>query len=531
VQSATRTLSAFTAAPLSIADRSRQIEQLIRFARFESAQICGVGSAATADAADAASVAPTLSQLATDVSPGLAPAAVKRLRRAVAALSRLPSAAGVGAEDVPAPTSVSAGARELCASADADLQAVFPREWRQIGMDGDFDQVERYLNRMTAAVKAGDYSAAEAARARAYAAFEFGAELRLRAFDPAIASRVEGLFWAGAADGPDLVDLLSRRASARRIESRRDDLGTALEQGRIALQRSRSHTATMLNSAVVVFREGLEAALILAALSASFATGGARWRRPLVAGMVAAVPATLLTWVLTSAVVRSLASFGLQLEAALDLVAFVVLAIIMAWFFQRFCWTRFVAKTHARRRRRLLRRSGGSEAVAASAALAMFGFMIIYREGFETVVYLQALKLGAAGGAVLAGALLGLLVTVGLALLMLRLRRRLPYRRIVVVTAVAIGVLLVIMAGQGARAFQGAGWLGITPLDWPIPLWAGQWLGVFPSVETLVIQLLTAAAIPLGAELIRRHRDRRLRRTIAARRRPAARPAASPVSR
>jgi high-affinity iron transporter len=169
--------------------------------------------------------------------------------------------------------------------------------------------------------------------------------------------------------------------------------------------------------------------------------------------------------------------------------------------------------------------------VAASVALAVFGFMIIYREGFETVVYLQALKLGAAGGAVLIGALLGLVVTLALALLMLRLRRRLPYQRIVVVTAVAIGALLVIMAGQGARAFQGAGWLPITPLEWHIPLWAGQWLGIYPSVETLAIQLLTALGIPLGAELIRRRRDRRLQRIMAARKRRAPRPAVTVVHR
>ena len=39
---------------------------------------------------------------------------------------------------------------------------------------------------------------------------------------------------------------------------------------------------------------------------------------------------------------------------------------------------------------------------------------------------------------------------------------------------------------------QGTGWLPIHPLDWDIPASLGLWMGVFPSVETLLAQ---AAAI------------------------------------
>jgi len=325
------------------------------------------------------------------------------------------------------------------------------------------------------------------------------------------------LFWAGAPDGPDLVTLLAHRAPGEQVQRRRDDLQSALEHGQVALQRGDSSAAAVINSAIVVFREGLEAALVLAALSASFAAGGSRWRRPLIIGMLAAVPATVITWFLTSVALQSFSEYGLQVEAALDLAAFVVLAIIMAWFFQRFCWTRFVARTHGRRNR-MQRRTSVARFVGANVALGIFGFTVLYRDGFETVVYLQALKLGAGGSTVLQGILLGAVATAALAVLMFRLRRRLPYRGIVVATATAIGALLIIMAGQGARAFQAAGWLPITPVDSSIPMWAGRWLGIYPSLETLLCQLVTLMAIPIGSELFRRRRNRvQARRMLEAR--------------
>ena len=87
-----------------------------------------------------------------------------------------------------------------------------------------------------------------------------------------------------------------------------------------------------------------------------------------------------------------------------------------------------------------------------------------------------------------------------MAVLTFALQRKLPYKKMLIVTGVLIGLVLVVMVGQTARTMQGTGWLPITPLDWEIPTSLGLWLGVFPSVETL------------GAQVVRdRVRDRLLR--------------------
>jgi high-affinity iron transporter len=64
-----------------------------------------------------------------------------------------------------------------------------------------------------------------------------------------------------------------------------------------------------------------------------------------------------------------------------------------------------------------------------------------------------------------------------------------------VITGVLIGFVLVVMVGQTARTMQGTGWLSITSLDWDLPYWAGLWLGVYPTVETIGAQVLAAVFV------------------------------------
>ena len=70
------------------------------------------------------------------------------------------------------------------------------------------------------------------------------------------------------------------------------------------------------------------------------------------------------------------------------------------------------------------------------------------------------------------------------------LQRKLPYKRMLVVTGVMIGFVLIVMVGQTARTMQGVGWLPITPIGGEPPYWLGVWFGVYPSWETLGAQVL-----------------------------------------
>ena len=313
-------LGAFTAAPPTAAERASRIRRLVRLTAQTTSQLCDRNAPARRPGGDAGegAVGPTaIARLIADVRPGLPAADSARLAAILPDLAALPRTAGIlGEEGAPPPTAVPPAAGAMCDRVQAAIKSVFPDAWRRLDGDEDIDRIEAQLARMERAAAAGRWGEADQARRTAYAIFELGPEPRLRAFAPDLVVRLENLFWAAAPDGPNLADVLAEGTPPAVVRERRLATVAALEQARAALDRPRSGGAVVVNSAIVVFREGLEAALVLAALIASFAVGGGAWRRPLVAGMLAAVPATLVTWFLTSAAVRSLSGWGLALEAA-----------------------------------------------------------------------------------------------------------------------------------------------------------------------------------------------------------------------
>src|SRR4051812_40467955 len=62
-----------------------------------------------------------------------------------------------------------------------------------------------------------------------------------------------------------------------------------------------SHATVVFNSAIIVFREGLEAILIFAAVTASMVGANHRHRRPVTLGAATAFAAAVVTWFLVQA--------------------------------------------------------------------------------------------------------------------------------------------------------------------------------------------------------------------------------------
>jgi high-affinity iron transporter len=157
------------------------------------------------------------------------------------------------------------------------------------------------------------------------------------------------------------------------------------------------------------------------------------------------------------------------------------------------------------------------------------GFTAVYREGFETVLFLQALALDAGVASVAAGTAAGAVGVAGVAVLTIALQRKLPHRRMLELTGVLILGVLVIMAGKTVQVCQVVGWLPVHPIgDLRLPYWAGLWFGVFPTWEGLAAQAGAAAFVVgsyAGAEWLRARRRARIRMTPA----PAP-PPAQPVA-
>ncbi|HEV7918004.1 MAG TPA: FTR1 family protein [Solirubrobacterales bacterium] len=247
-----------------------------------------------------------------------------------------------------------------------------------------------------------------------------------------------------------------------------------------------SHATTVFNAAMIVFREGLEAVLIFAAVTASFLGANKRRRRPVVAGAAGAFGAAVLTWFIVKAILDVASPLGPRLEAITGFIAIVVLTVILNWFVHRVYWSEWIGRHH-RQRRKLLAQTGAG----ATLGLVALGFTSVYREGFEVVLFLQNLQLKAGTAAVLEGVAFGLAGTAVIGLLTFWLHHKLPYRKMLVLTGVVVGAVLVVMIGGTALTFQDLGWLPSHETPFTVPEWMGSWFEMYSTWETLGIQLFT----------------------------------------
>src|SRR6188472_96576 len=277
-----------------------------------------------------------------------------------------------------------------------------------------------------------------------------------------------------------------------------------------------AHATVVANSAIIVFREGLEAVLIFAAVTASFLGANKARRRPVVAGAGIAFLAAVGTWFVAQALLAVASPLGARLEAITGFLAIVVLLIVMNWFVHKVYWSEWIGRHH-RRRRRLLAASGAG----ATIGLVALGFTSVYREGFEVVLFLQSLQLQAGSATVLEGVALGLAGTAAVGVITFWLHHKLPYRKMLVLTGILLAVVLVVMTGGTALTFQDLGWLPSTPLPFAMPGWLGAWFEVYGTYETIACQL-AAAILVVGSYVLAEHLKvrRPARRGVAVARRP-----------
>jgi high-affinity iron transporter len=386
----------------------------------------------------------------------------------------------------------------------AVLKDIMPQEWQKQDSAADFDVIQTALDQMEAAVAAGEYELAESARLEAYAILESGPEAKLTAFAPQHVLPIEELFWYGQSNEPGLAYLIEQRAPVKQIKASRDALDAELAAAQKALAGNNAPAAVATNASIIVFREGLEAVLILASLMASFKVASQRqFRKPMWLGTILALIATVATWLLMRGALTMFARYGEKLEAVVSLVAIAVLLLITNWFFHDIYWTGWMANFHKHKKTII------AGAASQFIGLMILGFTSIYREGFETALFLQALVLEAGTATVMIGVAIGLLATVGVGLIVFVLQARLPMKKMLVVTGVMIGAVLLVMVGNTVHALQVVGWLPTTPIrGLTLPYWFGLWLGTYATWQGILLQI-AAAVFVIGSYFLAEWKHKR----------------------
>jgi high-affinity iron transporter len=362
------------------------------------------------------------------------------------------------------------------------------------------------LDQSLRAFKAGHRARAYALSRSAYLDhFEF-VEIPLRLRNPNLVLDTEFKFAQLRNDIRDGASLGTIRADTADVRSGLLDVDRELARKGVA-----APAVAFGFSFSILFREGVEAVLLIAILLGSLQAGAAsNYKRPLALGVGAAVAATAVVFALATLVIDVAPLSRELLEAVTALVAVVVLVIVSFW---------LVSRLEHRRRMEFMRaRVASAMAAGTTAAFAGLGFTAVFREGFETVLFYQALALFAQGlilwvvlGAVAAAVALG-----GVGYAILGLGKRLPLKPMLVTGAGILLLLSVAFVGNAVRSLQSADLLAATPVSWPrLPVFLAELTGIHPTSQGLVAQTALLAVYVAGAVYVFAWQPARRRRRVA----------------
>lgn len=263
--------------------------------------------------------------------------------------------------------------------------------------------------------------------------------------------------------------------------------------------------AAILNTAILVFREGLEAILVLSAIISGLVRKkqDTLWK-PISLGAGTSLLATIVTWFIVVAILSSVNASELNVQAFTGVLAVVVLLIIMNWFFHQIYWTGWI-KLHNQKKQEITSNNEGIVQKTTFWSLFTIGLTSIYREGFEVVLFLQSLRLEVGSAIVFQGVLIGFGLTVIVGVLTFLAQKRLPHKKMLVFTGALLVAVLAVMVGETVQEMQLAGWMSTTSIqNLSIPDWAQVWFCVFPNVEGLSLQALAVVYV-LGSYFAQRY--------------------------
>lgn len=322
--------------------------------------------------------------------------------------------------------------------------------------------------------RAGDQAAARSAALSAYLDGYEMIEQQVSTLDSGLMQRAERAFMG------------VRESIDRDLGS--DAVSGAIQHARALLREAAdlldgdglTASAAATASFVILFREGLEALLVVAALiTFTRRSQVQRATRFIHLGWIGAVLAGFATWFVASTVITISGSTREVTEGLAGLIAAAILFYMGFWMHSNAKSQQWMGYL----------RDKVDSALGRSAlwTLAFVAFISVYREMFETILFYQALWTQVGPGermSIFYGMIAALVALAVVALLIFRLGMKLPLALFFRVTSVVLLVLAFVLLGKGVAALQEAGWLSVRYLDVP----SISWLGIYPTLQGLLAQ-------------------------------------------
>ena len=297
----------------------------------------------------------------------------------------------------------------------------------------------------------------------------------------------------------ELRNLIQQHQPYPKIEAKVVEIRAGLDES----ERLVTGTGTLAPSLAfstsfsIIFREGLESALIIGAILTYLeASRNLHYKKHVYLGIVISVIATVITWFIAQFVIDITGARKELIEAIAGISAVAVLFWVSFWILNKVetkKWIEFVkAKVWQ------------ATTTGSVMVFSMLSFFTVYREGFETVLFYQAMLSFAKNMEtfVFLGLALGLVVILSVVFIIRKLGKKLPLRVLFGLTMGIGAYMSIAFIGNAVREFQEIGYISTTHLFGIIPrleINLATMTGIHPTLETTIAQIILLSVYVVGS--------------------------------
>lgn len=261
-----------------------------------------------------------------------------------------------------------------------------------------------------------------------------------------------------------------------------DAIALINEADQMMKENQLNYWLTFLIAASIFLREGVEAFLVLAIVLVLIQRAGAKRALPwLHGGWITAILMGIAGWFFSDYIIQ----FGGKNREIMEGLVALLAVVILLW---AGFWLH--SKTSASKWQHFIKHKiGGYLQKEKMFGLAAFSFMVVFREAFEVILFLQAINIDATEetrSAIGLGVAAAIICIVIFAYVFFKYSRLIPVRRLFKYSSWLIVLLAIILVGKGVHALQESGWISINSIP---SMFRSDWLGIYPTIETLLAQI------------------------------------------
>jgi high-affinity iron transporter len=356
----------------------------------------------------------------------------------------------------------------------------------------NIDKIRLDLDKILQQYRIGAYNEALSSSRSAYLNNYENIEIPLRPINPDFTLDMEIRF-------AKLRNLVQAKANYENVQTEVFKIRQGLDESERLVSGTGvlAPTIAFSTSFSIIFREGLESALIIGAIITYLeASRNDRFKKHVYYGIAIAIIATTVTWFIAQYIIEISGVNRELIEAIAGISAVAVLFWVSFWVLNKIetkKWIEFVkAKVWK------------ATTTGSVLVFVMLSFFTIYREGFETVLFYQAMLSFARymEWYVIAGLVSGLGIITGVVFLIRMLGKKLPLRVLFGLTMAVGAYMSIAFMGNTIRAFQEVGYISTTHMIGIIPrldINVAEMSGIHPTLETVVAQIILLSIYLVGS--------------------------------